>query len=146
MVRTLSILKRRCPLLFFFFFFPKRRHSETAPAFFFFPPKWHRSALSQNHSSETLSHFSITLNPHSSLPLSKILTLTSLNLSLAPSHCHSLASLPRAVALRSSLSRRTSQLSLSPASPSQRSLDRSSLVVVAAQPRYDCVVLVGCDL
>ena len=81
---------------------------------------------------------------------SQILTLSSLNLSLVPLHCRSSASPPRVVALRSSvsssLSRRTSQLSLSLASPSQRSLDCSSLVAVAAQPRYDCVVLVGCDL
>ena len=71
---------------------------------------------------------------------SQILTLSSLNLSVVPLHCHSSATLPRVVALRSSvsssLSRRTSQLSLSPASPSQCSLDRSSLVAVAAQPRY----------
>ena len=81
---------------------------------------------------------------------SQILTLSSLNLSLVPLHCRSSASFPRVVALRSSvfssLSRRTSQLSLSLASPSQCSLDRSSLVAVATQPRYDCVVLVGCDL
>ena len=134
---TLSALNDVVQILFFFF--PKRRHSETAPTFFF--PSYTASFyLSQNHSSETLiSHFSITLNPHSSLPLSNPHTLKSQSLprtvaaqplSLAPSH----------FALRSSasssLSRRTSQLSLSPASPSQCSLDRSSLVAVAAQPRY----------
>ena len=119
----------------------------------FFPPIRRLSALSQNHSSETLSHFSITLNPHSSLPLSKITLKSSHSqVSISPLYCRSSASLPRVVALRSSvslpraialrssvsssLSRSTSQLSLSLASPSQRSLDRISLVAVAAQPRY----------
>ena len=47
-------------LFFSFFFFPKQRHSETAPAFFFFPPIRRRSALSQNHSSDSLKPFLIS--------------------------------------------------------------------------------------
>ena len=126
-------------LLFFFFFPPKRRRSETAPAFFFFFPSYTASFC---HLSKSLFWFSETLSHFSTLtrlcPLSKITLKSSHSQILAPLHCRSSVS--------SSLSHRTLQLSLSPASPLQRSLDRSSLVAVAAQPRYDYVVLVGCDL
>ena len=133
-------LKRRRPASFFFFS-PKRRRSETAPTYFFFPPiRRHFASLKiPLLKPPFLISQSLFWNPqnHSSLPLSNPHTLKS-------------QSLPRAVApsqlILSPSRRRTSQLSLSPASPSQRSLDRSSLVAVAAQPRYDYVVLVGCDL
>ena len=126
----------------------------TAPTYFFLPSYTASFCLSQNPSSETLISQSLFWNLKiTRLCLSQILTLSSLNpLSLAPSHRRSSSSLPRAVApsqlilspsrrrtshfVAQSLSRRTSQLSLSPASPSQRSLDRSSLIAVAAQPRY----------
>ena len=98
-----------------FFFPPKRRRSETAPADFFPPYTASFCPLSKslfwnpfsflNHSQPSLVFAS--LKNHS-----QILTLSSLNLSLAPSHYRSSASLPHAVALRSSvsssLSRRTS--------------------------------------
>ena len=126
-------------LLFFFFFFPIRHRSKTAPAYFFPPYTASFCPLSKslfwnpfsflNHSQPSLVFAS--LKNHS-----QILTLSSLNLSLAPSHYRSSASLPHAVALRSSVSSSLSRCCLSPASPSQRSLDRSSLVAVAAQPRY----------
>ena len=99
-----------------FFFSPKRRRSETAPAYIFFPSYtasfcplskslfWNPFSF-LNHSQPSLVFAS--LKNHS-----QILTLSSLNLSLAPSHYRSSASLPHAVALRSSvsssLSRRTS--------------------------------------
>ena len=66
---------------------------------FFFPPIRRRSALSQNHFSETLSHFSITLNPHSSLPLSKITLKSSHSqVSISPSRCRTVAAQPLSLA------------------------------------------------
>ena len=109
------------------FFSPIQRHSEMAPAYFFPPYTASFCPFSKslfwnpfsflNHSQPSL--VSASLKNHS-----QILTFSSLNLSLAPSHC------------RSSVSSSLSRCCLSPASPSQRSLDRSSLVAVAAQPRY----------
>ena len=118
-------------LLFFFFFFPLNGVVlKRLQHIFFFPPIRRRSALSQNHSSETLSHFSITLNPHLSLPLSKITLKSS----------HSQVSIsPRAVALSQlslSPSRcRTSQLSLFVTLSSHFVAQPLSRVAVAAQPR-----------
>ena len=140
---TLSALNDVVQILFFFFF-PKWRHSETAPTFFF--PSYTASfCLSQNHSSETLiSHFSILNHSQPSL-VSASLKSSHSQVSISPSRrrivtAQPLSLAPSHFALRSSasssLSRRTSQLSLSPASPSQRSLDRSVVVAVAAQPRY----------
>ena len=110
-----------------FFLFPKRHRSEMAPAYFFSPPIRRRSALSQNHSSETLSHFS---------------TLTRLCLSqksLSNPHTLKSQSLPRAVALSQlSLSpscRRTSRLSLFVTLSSHFAAQPLSRVAVAAQPR-----------
>ena len=116
-----SALKRRRPASFFFFPYTasfwngvlvsvgKRRRLA-----FFFPPYtasfW--NPLSKSLLASLWNLFSITLNPHSSLPLSKI--------TLNP---HTLKS--------QSLFR----CYLSPSSPSQRSPDRSSLVAVAAQPK-----------
>ena len=128
---------------FFFFFPPKRRRSETAPAYIFFPS--YTASFCPLSKSLFWNPFSF-LNPHSSLPLSKITLKSSHSqVSISPSRrrivtAQPLSLAPSHFALRSSasssLSRRTSQLRLSPASPSQRSLDRSSLIAVAAQPRY----------
>ena len=120
-----------------FFFPPKRRRSETAPADFFSPlygvvlPSLKITLLkpfliSQSLSTLTrlcLSQKSLS-NPHTLKSQSLPCTVAAQPLSLAPSHCRSLVS--------SSLSR----CCLSPTSPSQRSLDRSSLVAVTPQPRY----------
>ena len=119
-------LKRRRPDSFLFFFslngviLKQLQH-------FFFPSYTASFCLSQNHSSKTLiSHFSITLNPHSSLPLSNPHTLKS-------------QSLPRAVApSQLSLSpsrRRTSQLSLFVTLSSHFAAQPLSRVAIAAQPR-----------
>ena len=147
-------LKRRRPASFFFSS-PKRCRSEQLQHIFFYPPIRRRFAslkIPLLKPSFLISQSLFWNLKITRLCLSQILTLSSLNLSLAPSHHRSSSSLPRAVApsqlilspsrrctshfVAQSLSRRTSQLSLSPASPSQRSLDRSVVVAVAAQPRY----------
>ena len=114
-------------LLFFFFFPLNGVVLKRLQHIFFFPPIRRRSALSQNHSSETLSHFS---------------TLTRLCLSqksLSNPHTLKSQSLPRAVALSQlSLSpscRRTSQLSLFVTLSSHFAAQPLSRVAVAAQPR-----------
>ena len=125
--------------LLFFFFFPYTASFWNSSSIFP-PPMRRRSALSQNHSFETLSHFSITLNPHSYLPLSKITLKSSHSqVSISPSRRRTVAAQPLSLApshCRSSVSSSLSRCCLSPASSSQCSLDRSSLVVVAAQPKY----------
>ena len=79
-------------LLFFFFFPLNGVVLKRLQHIFFFPPIRRRSALSQNHSSETLSHFSITLNPHLSLPLSKITLKSSHSqVSISPSRRRTIA-------------------------------------------------------
>ena len=87
-------------LLFFFFFPLNGVVLKRLQHIFFFPPIRRRSALSQNHSSETLSHFSITLNPHLSLPLSKITLKSSHSqVSISPSRRRTIAAQPLSLTL-----------------------------------------------
>ena len=126
-------LKRHRPASFSFFF-PKQRHSDTAPTYFFFPPIRRRFAslkIPLLKPSFLISQSLFWNLKITRLCLSQILTLSSLNLSLAPSHRRSSSSLPRAVAPSQHFALRSSVTSRR-----RRSLDRSVVVAVAAQPRY----------
>ena len=134
-------LKRRRPASFFFF--PLNGVVLNSSNIFFFTLLYGVVLpLSKSLFWNLISHFSITLlkpQNHSSLPLSNPHTLKSQSLPRAVTPSQLILSPSRRRTshfVAQSLSRRTSQLSLSPASPSQRSLDRSVVVAVAAQPRY----------